>query len=106
MSTEFIVGTIIGVIGLIPFVIQFVKWVRKKHNLRDLMTKLVDNSLSTKNHRKVLKMMNMKLLPIGKHISSDYINGFVLNKRGKEAVLLTCACKMTGNRPRNYVRCL
>lgn len=28
----------------------------------------------------------MKLLPIGKRISSEYINSFVLNKRGKEAV--------------------
>ena len=86
MSTEFIIGTIIGVIGLIPVVIQFAKWVKKRHNLRNLMNKLVDNSLSTKYHRKVLKMMNIKLLPIGKRISLEYINSFVLNKRGKEAV--------------------
>lgn len=86
MSTEFIIGTIIGLIGIIPVIIQFVKWVRKKHNLRNLMNKLVDNSLSTKDHKKVLKLMNVKLLPIGKRISSEYINSFVLNKRGKEAV--------------------
>ncbi|MBO4445128.1 MAG: agmatine deiminase family protein [Bacteroidaceae bacterium] len=93
MSTEFIIGTIIGVIGLIPVVIQFVKWVRKKHNLRNLMNKLVDNSLSTKEHRKVLTMMNVKLLPIGKRISSEYINSFVLNKRGKEAVFTDLCLK-------------
>ena len=86
MNTEFIIGTVIGVIGLTPVVIQFVKWIRRKHNLRDLMRKLVDNSLSTKAHRKILKRMNVKLLPIGKHISSEYINSFVLEKRGKEAV--------------------
>lgn len=93
MSTEFIIGTIIGVIGIIPVVIQFAKWVRKRHNLRNLMNKLVDNSLSTKDHKKVLMLMNVKLLPIGKHISSEYINGFVLNKRGKEAVFTDLCLK-------------
>ena len=85
MSTEFIIGTIIGVIGIIPVIIQVVKWV-KKPKLSELMKRLVDNSLSTKAHRKVLKKMNMILLRSGKHISSEYINSFVLNKRGKEAV--------------------
>ena len=93
MSTEFIIGTIIGLIGIIPVVIQFAKWVRKRHNLRNLMNKLVDNSLSTKNHRKVLMLMNVKLLPIGKRISSEYINSFVLNKRGKEAVFTDLCLK-------------
>ena len=85
MSTEFIIGTIIGLIGIIPVIITFVKWV-KKPKLSDLMKKLVDNGLSTKTHRKVLHRMNMILLRSGKHISSEYINNFVLNKRGKEAV--------------------
>src|SRR5574344_1727160 len=85
MSTELIIGTIIGLIGIIPIIFQFVKWV-KKPKLSDLMKKLVDNSLSTKAHRKVLKKMNMILLRSGKHISSEYINSFVLDKRGKEAV--------------------
>lgn len=85
MSTEFIIGTIIGLIGIIPVIIQVVKWV-KKPKLSDLMKKLVDNGLSTKAQRKVLKKMNMILLRSGKHISSYYINNFVLDKRGKEAV--------------------
>lgn len=85
MNTEFIIGTIIGLIGIIPVVIQIVKWV-KKPKLTDLMKKLVDNSLSTKTHRKILQKMNVILLRSGKHISSEYINNFVLNKRGKEAV--------------------
>ena len=93
MSTEFIIGTIIGLIGIIPVVIQFVKWVRKRHNLRNLMNKLVDNSLSAKEHKKVLMLMNVKLLPIGKRISSEYINSFVLNKRGKEAVFTDLCLK-------------
>lgn len=85
MSTEFIIGTIIGLIGIIPIIIQVVKWV-KKPRLSDLMKKLVDNNLSTKDHRKILVKMNVLLIRSGKHISSDYINSFVLNNRGKEAV--------------------
>ena len=85
MSTEFIIGTIIGLIGIIPVIIQVVKWV-KKPKLNELMKKLVDNRLSTKAHRKVLMRMNLILLRSGKHISSEYINSFVLEKRGKEAV--------------------
>ena len=85
MSTEFIIGTIIGLIGIIPVIIQIVKWV-KKPKLNDLMRKLVDDGLSTKAHRKVLQKMNVILLRSGKQISSEYINNFVLNKRGKEVV--------------------
>ena len=85
MSTEFIIGTIIGLIGIIPVIIQIVKWV-KKPKLSELMKKLVDNSLSTNAHRKVLKKMNLTLLRSRKRITSEYINSFVLNKRGKEAV--------------------
>ena len=85
MSTEFIIGTIIGLIGITPVIIQIIKWV-KKPKLADLMKKLVDNGLPTKTHRKVLQKMNAILLRSGKHISTEYINNFVLNKRGKEAV--------------------
>ena len=85
MSTEFIIGTIIGLIGIIPVIIQICKWV-KKPKLSELMKKLVDTNLSTNAHRKVLKRMNLILLRSGKRISSEYINSFVLNKRGKEAV--------------------
>jgi agmatine deiminase len=92
MSTEFIIGTIIGLIGIIPVIIQVVKWV-KKPKLSDLMKKLVDNSLSTSAHRKVLKRMNLILLRSGKRISSEYINSFVLEKRGKEAVFTDLCLK-------------
>ena len=85
MSTEFIIGTIIGLIGIVPVIIQFVRRA-KKPKVSDLMKKLVDNSLSTQAHRKILKKMNVMLLPSGKHISPEFINNFVLGKRGKEAV--------------------
>ena len=92
MSTEFIIGTIIGLIGIIPVIIQIIKWV-KKPKLSGLMKRLVDNSSSTNAHRKILKKMNMILLRSGKHISSEYINNFVLNKRGKEAVFTDLCLK-------------
>ncbi len=92
MSTEFIIGTMIGIIGIIPIIIQFVRWVRKP-KLNELMKRLVDNSLSTKAHRNVLRKMNVILLRSGKHISSEYINSFVLNKRGKEAVFTDLCLK-------------
>jgi len=92
MSTEFIIGTIIGLIGIIPVIIQVVKWV-KKPKLNELMKRLVDNNLSTKDHRKILKRMNLTLLRSGKRISSEYINSFVLEKRGKEAVFTDLCLK-------------
>ena len=92
MSKEFIIGTIIGLIGIIPVIIQTVKWV-KKPKLSELMKRLVDNSSSTNAHRKILKKMNVILLRSGKHISSEYINSFVLNKRGKEAVFTDLCLK-------------
>ena len=97
MSTEFIIGTIIGLVGIIPVIIQIVKWA-KKPKLSELMKKLVDNSLSTEAHRKILKKMNLMLLRSGKHISSEYINNFVLNKRGKEAVF-TDLCRQNDWEP-------
>ena len=85
MSTEFIIGTIIGLIGIIPVIIQVFKWL-KKPKLSELMKRLVDNSLSTKDH-------NLTLLRSGKRISSEYINSFVLEKRGKEAVFTDLCLK-------------
>ncbi|MBR1514498.1 MAG: agmatine deiminase family protein [Bacteroidales bacterium] len=92
MSTEFFIGTAIGIVGIVPVIIQFVKWIRKP-NLRDLMTKLTDSSLSTQAHRKVLKKMNVMLLPLGKRISTEYINSFELENRGKEVVFIDLCLK-------------
>ena len=92
MSTEFIIGTAIGIVGIVPVIIQFVKWIRKP-NLRDLMAKLTDSSLSTQAHKKVLKKMNIMLLPLGKHILTEYINSFELENRGKEVVFTDLCLK-------------
>lgn len=101
MSTEFIIGTAIGIVGIVPVIIQFIKWLRKP-KLSDLLKKLVDKSLSTKAHRRILKKMNVTLIPVGKHISSGYINNFVLEKRGKEAVF-TDLCLQNDWEPQGVV---
>ena len=92
MSKEFIIGTAIGIVGIVPVIIQFVKWIRKP-NLRDLLAKLTDSSFSTQDHRKILKKMNVMLLPLGKRISTEYINSFELEKRGKEVVFTDLCIK-------------
>ena len=56
----------------------------KKQSLSDLLVKLTDSSLSTKEHQRILKKMNRRL--VGAKIKDEYIKGFALKNRGKEAV--------------------
>lgn len=87
MNYEFIIGTIIGVIGIIPIIISVVKWLRKA-NLKDLLSQLADSKLSTKEHRKILKKISRKLALSKMSISPDYINSFYAEDRGKEDIFL------------------
>ena len=83
MSIESIIGITSGLIAIGSFVALI--WNRfKKLSLADLLVKLVDTNLTPKDHRRILKKMN-RLLP-GYRITQDYIDGFVLNNRKKEAV--------------------
>ncbi len=83
MSIESIIGITSGLIAIGSFVA--VLWNRyKKLSLAGLLEKLVDTNLTTEKHQSILKKMN-RMLPGGK-ISQDYIDGFVLNNRKKEAV--------------------
>lgn len=85
MNIEFIIGTLLGVIGIIPIIISVVKWMRKT-NLSRLMDKLVSKELSQKERQRVLRSMNRKLLVSGHRLKDEYINNFALGKKGKEAV--------------------
>ncbi len=83
MTTESIIGITSGVIAIGTFV--FSVWAGfKKLSLADTMNRLVDKNLSTKRHQRILKWMNI-LLP-NHPISPKYIQDFVLNDRGMEAV--------------------
>lgn len=86
ISTEFIIGTIIGLLGLIPLTIPVIKKIRKL-KLQELMEKLVDKDITQDRRQKILQNINRQLLlRLGKRLSKEYINGFSLRKRGKEAV--------------------
>lgn len=83
MTVESIIGISSGLISIGGFVALLINRY-KKQSLSALLIKLVDKSLSTKEHQKVLKRMNRRL--VGASIKENYIQGFVLNNRGKEAV--------------------
>ena len=86
MNIEFVIGTVLGAIGIIPILISVVRWMRKS-DLSRLMEKLVDKEISRKEHQKILRVMNKRLLLSGyKKLGDEYINQFTLGKRGKEAV--------------------
>ena len=83
MAIESIIGIISGVITIglfVPVVYNHVK----KQPLTDLMNSLVNSNYSTSKHRKILRKINRML--VGAKISDSYIQGFVLNNRGKESV--------------------
>ena len=50
------------------------------------MNQLVDKKSTKEQHQKILRKMNRRL--VGYSIKSDYIQDFVLNDRGKEAVFM------------------
>lgn len=85
MNIEFLIGTLLGVIGIIPLIISAILWLRKP-DLSKLMNRLVDKEISQKQRQRVLRRMNRMLLLSDKHLKKDYINRFSLGKRGKEAV--------------------
>ena len=85
MTIESLIGIISGVITIglaIPMAYGYVK----KQPLTELMNQLVDKKSTKEQHQKVLRKMNRRL--VGYRIKSDYIQEFVLNDRGKEAVFM------------------
>lgn len=83
MSVESIIGITSGLISIGGLALALYNRY-KKQSLSDLMVKLTDSRLSTKQHQNILKKMNRKL--VGAHIKEDYIQGFALKNRGKEAI--------------------
>lgn len=95
MSVESIIGIVSSLITIGLFVPVVCKAL-KKQSVVELMKSLVNKELSSEQHRKILKKMNRKL--VGCHIKEDYIQGFVLNNRGKEAVFMDI-CEKNGIEP-------
>lgn len=94
MSIESVIGI---ASGLITIGTTLGIWYdrKKKRPLTNLMNQLVDKKLSTEQNRKILQKMNRQL---GGKIKPDYIHGFVLNDRGKEAVFMDI-CKSNNIEP-------
>lgn len=91
MTTESLIGITSGIIGIISAIVGacFFFYDRyKKLPLTELMNQLVDTKLSTNKHQKTLKKMNRRLRGLGFNIKTEYIQNFVLNERGKEAVFM------------------
>ena len=85
MSIEFVIGTLLGLIGALPVFLDWRNKIRKV-DMSELMTRLVDKNLDQRQRKKVLCAINWKLRREGKHLSDDYIDSFILGKRAKEAV--------------------
>lgn len=85
MNIEFLIGTLLGVIGIIPILISVVVWM-KKPDLSKLMSRLVDKEISQQERRRVLRKMNRRMMLSKRTLKADYIACFSLGKRGKEAV--------------------
>ena len=87
-STIGIVSGIIGIIAGLIGIVEFVLWLRKrlKCPAKELFSQLIDKNLTDAEHRKILKWLNKTPL-IGNRIKEEYIQSFVLGKRGKETVL-------------------
>ncbi len=83
MTVESIIGIASGLISIGGFIGYLYSRYRKQ-SLKELMGKLTDRKLTTKEHQRILKTMNRKLS--GHPIKSEYIRSFVLNNRGPETI--------------------
>lgn len=89
MSIESIIGITSGIIGIVGGVYGGYYWLEKKLQkppMSTLFDKLTDKKLSDTERREILKKLNG--YPIfNNKIKESYIQNFVLEKRGREAVL-------------------
>ena len=89
MSIESIIGITSGIIGIVGGVYGGYYWLEKKLQkppLSTLFDKLTDKKLSDTERREILKKLNGYPL-FNNKIKESYIQNFVLEKRGREAVL-------------------
>lgn len=84
MTIESIIGITASLITIGGLVIAVYKLI-KKRPMTELMNQLVDKKLPSKQHRKILRKMSIQL---GGKIKNEYIQKFILNDRGKEAVFM------------------
>lgn len=90
MNYEFIIGTIIGVVGLILTWICSKEQIKSyfKPSMKDLLNQLTSTSLSPRGQKAILRKINRKLKIYGKSLPSDYIDTFSTKSNTKTAILL------------------
>ena len=90
MSIESIIGIVSGIVGIVAATCSVISWLSKHHKeypTIELFTQVTNKDLSDADHRKFLEKLNKSKL-INNRIKKEYIQNFVLSKRGKEEVLL------------------
>ena len=95
MTIETIIGVVSGSIAIVTATWTVYQRFRKQ-SLRDLMNQLVNKDLTRDQHKKILRKMKRRLM--NNSIKDDYIQNFVLNNRGKEAVFMDI-CETNGIEP-------
>ena len=90
MNYEFLIGTIIGVAGLILTWICSKEQIKSyfKPSMTDLLNQLTSTNLSVRGQKAILRKINRKLKIYGKSLSSDYIDTFSPKSNTKTAILL------------------
>lgn len=90
MSIESIIGIVSGIVGIVAATCSVISWLSKQHKeypTIELFSQVTNKDLSDADHRKFLKKLSKSTL-INNRIMKEYIQNFVLSKRGKEEVLL------------------
>lgn len=85
MGIESIIGITSGLIAIGGAIIGVYQHY-KKQPLTELLNQLTDKNLSREQHQKILRKMNRRLEKYC--IKDKYIQGFVLNDRGKETLFM------------------
>lgn len=96
MNYDFIIGTIIGVVGLILTWICSKEQIKSyfKPSMKDLLNQLTSTSLSPRGQKAILRKINRKLKIYGKSLSSDYIDTSLQRAIRRQLSCLTCALQI------------
>lgn len=93
MNYEFLIGTAIGIAGIIITLILAKDQIKSSFspNCKELFARLTNKNLSPKEQKQILRKINHKLKRDGNgHISSDYINNFEHDKKGESLFYDIC----------------
>lgn len=91
MSYEFIIGTIIGIAGLVISYVCGKEQINSyfRPNMQELLNQLASQGQSIDKQKKILRKINFKLKVFGKNIATEYIENYKPTKKAKTHVLLS-----------------